>query len=1258
MSYDATMRALDALTDNVGFERLTTILLARTGINVRPLGGPGDRARDAVAGLYRAEGGEPLAVTISLNQRWQAKIRADLGRVHDFGFRPETVISVTNRPTGQQAQAALQDWAKKEYGVDLTICEQRWLVTQLHRRDNLDLLGQYLHLPPPRPRFFLDLGEFEELLKERRLLKVPFEGRREELDELERLLGEERQAVVIEAHGGFGKTRLAVELARSGRSATPWFFIPYGMPFKADYLAEAEAGYDVTVLIDDAHRRTDLDQLLHALERRDPKPRLVCTVRPGHATRVKTALHGLALPQPTVRPLVWLGRSALDAILSRPPLEIQREGMRSWIIATSGGNVGVALIAGELAAAGHDPRDLSQAERFATHVGLRLSGAGVDSRQIRELLALIAAVGSLRLDDIDDVAAATAILGGDRPQLRRQLAEVAEAGIVEQVDHIYTIKPDIVREHLLQASFFPESGKQPLLRYQDVYAAFAPHRLHALLEVLGQARVDTTPAAAEALATIRRDLFALLERATTATELQTVMLAARGLGAGGAAIVRELVEAVLDRPDRLDRLDADAADQVALRLVEALAAAKLGPDELPPTWRLLLRLATFVCGRSGLPRACEAALSEISGIYGSAPINYSASDLYVLAHIQRAVREQSEAWWAEARGQPGAACVAAAVVRTALTLQLEAHRSAAANAMAISLVGGFAPANAPTEAVLRLGTALFRDSFLDLRPDEQLKTLKVVDALAGVAEGYPGPFGVQPTKGLEELAHSVLGELEQSLANRLEELPLPVAAAVLGHFRLGLHRRGGDSRSPRPKGDLRVYVDLIDNSPPRRSRLGLEKELAEIRARGARYGDALVRSADPIAVLQRWNGWIEECEALTAQPANHLPLNAVLERVAQRAPELGIRLATYMIDNELAIARFSDRMVDELARERANWPLIQRWAADPSPRVRGAAARALHRAPEELARHIMPTLALDPETSVRDQLWRALVYGGTPPSGWRLDVALTLTEASETSLELLGQLLGVIRHRADSKTRLSSKQRQKIKHIVLASAAADLLPHDRRVHLQLTLEEIDRFGVDLVMPWLRARLDYAKSQIGSGRYVHHLPDELRPPLYARRQQATAKREFRRLLDELEAEPSGMYRYSLVQAVSWLGIDTNELTHRVSQWARAGEDGRILAFAFLDSASWPVFTQRARALLDARPGDPQVREVLLRARDPFSSSGFIGSLEPAYRAHADEYRRWTRSRDPRLRELGQEAVRLYERLADEEAAKEWREREHV
>ena len=76
VSYEETGRRVDALTDHQGFERLVTILLARTGLNVRPLGGSGDRGRDAVVGLYRADTGEDLAVTISLNASWAAKIRA------------------------------------------------------------------------------------------------------------------------------------------------------------------------------------------------------------------------------------------------------------------------------------------------------------------------------------------------------------------------------------------------------------------------------------------------------------------------------------------------------------------------------------------------------------------------------------------------------------------------------------------------------------------------------------------------------------------------------------------------------------------------------------------------------------------------------------------------------------------------------------------------------------------------------------------------------------------------------------------------------------------------------------------------------------------------------------------------------------------------------------------------------------------------------------------------------------------------------
>src|SRR4051794_39070636 len=101
MSYDETARALEDYTDHVGFERLVAQLLARRGIDVRPVGGSGDRGRDAVVGLYRAQGGEPLAVTVSLSKQWAAKIARDIDKMVAHGFRPEAVRSVTSQQTSE-----------------------------------------------------------------------------------------------------------------------------------------------------------------------------------------------------------------------------------------------------------------------------------------------------------------------------------------------------------------------------------------------------------------------------------------------------------------------------------------------------------------------------------------------------------------------------------------------------------------------------------------------------------------------------------------------------------------------------------------------------------------------------------------------------------------------------------------------------------------------------------------------------------------------------------------------------------------------------------------------------------------------------------------------------------------------------------------------------------------------------------------------------------------------------------------------------
>lgn len=1259
MAYGETRRALEDLTDDRGFEKLVTILLSRTGLNLRPIGGPGDLGRDAVAGLYVSDGGEDLVVTISLDKDWSGKVRSDLARIATNKLKPKIVISVTNRPASPKTQKKLQDEAKRKYGVDLTISDQRWLIARLHLRENLDVRSEFLHLAPPRPHFFLDLGEYQELLMRRHLLDARFSGRRSDLEELEQRLAE-GQSVIVEADGGYGKTRLAFELAASGLSATPWFFVDAGFPFDIEYLAETEDGYEVTILIDDAHRRTDLEQILRGLERRLPAPRIVFTIRPGHAAHVERALSGLALSQAKTLPLQLLSRSELAAILEQPPFSIERDAMLAAIIEISGGNAGIAVLAGGLAASGGDPTDLSTSEMFGNHVESRLSGAGLDSREDSQLLALVAAVGSIDIDDVDDVRAVKDLLGLDPPQLRRRLDDFADAGLVfAQASLTYAIKPDIVREHVHRFSFFSESSR-PLLRYEDIYKRFAVRRFSSVLQALGEARVDTTSSAGATLGFVRDDLVALLEKASELSELESVMRMAQALGAGGGVIPTELVERTTER---LARLDDAHLDVLVPAMVSVLAAAKFGRDQLPAAWRQLLRLGVIVFARPGAIRAREAVTKEVSGIFGSAPMNYSSSDAHVLAYMQRVLREETLAWWDSEHDKKGALAVGALIVRAFAGLQLERHRTSAANAMAINLVAGFMPATKETEDLLRIAARLFIETFLQLEPPEQLKQLEAIHSIAHVAGGYPGMLATNPSNDLQQLAESVVVDIEQWLADNIDELALPVAAAVLDYLR-GRRRRVGGAPArrkvglPRPKGEFRAYLDLVDNHHRYdRVRLDWGKELEETRARGAGYGAKLVKSRDALSLLKKWSSWIDQCEAVTGRPPNPASLMAALEHVGRANPEHARKLAEHAIENGLSIARFTDGLLDALVQDEANWDLIERWSNHASVLVRCSAVRATPHAADLIARPVLTRLASDSEPHVKQTVWRCIVYySDAPLKAWRLNLALDLTESSESPLDLLDQVLARLRHRAQAsgtKVVLTTSQKEKIKGIVLASANVDHLPQQDRV--RLTLEELERIGIDAVMSWMKARLEYVKAQ-ANGRYIDTLPDDIQPLLHARRGRASSRRELERLLDELEKPTTqGLFQHALEEAISWLGYDSEIVTHRVGAWAE-GDDREVgLALTLVSFGNWKTFTKRARVILDARPDDSDVRNALIVARRPMS---FIGSQEPYYKARADDYRRWLRSRDERLRQVGREAVSIYEGLAEEAAERERREQERI
>lgn len=1257
MRYGDTSRALEDFTDDRAFEKLATILLSRTGMNLRPLGGPGDRGRDAVAGLYRSEGGEEVAIAISLEERWPAKVRADLARITGHGLKPASTVFVTNRRASPGKQTELQQWARTSHGIDLTVHDQRWLVARLYLRENLDVLREFLGLEPPRPHFFLDLTEYEELLAQRHLLDSHFEGRRAELQALERQL-DEANAVVLEAPGGFGKSRLVFELAASGESATPWFFVDAGLPFEVGQVAEAGEGYEVTIFVDDAHRRPDLETLLHALERRQPAPRLVFAVRPGHAAAVRRALHGLALPQPVAIAVGTLGRSDLGAMLREKPFEIERDAMLSAIIGLSEGNVGVAVMAGALAAEGADPLDLSKAGVFKAHIDSRLKGACLESRENRELLALIAGLGVINFAAARDIALTAELLGISEGEIRRRVDEFADAGfLVEESAETYTLKPDIVREHVQRFSFFPETGR-PILRFSSVYERFG-HRRADLLSAIGESAAESAASAGATIALVRRDLRGLLASATTVEELLEVAALTQRLGAGGSGLA---VEIATELTARIDDLAAAEIDRLASAVVEILAAAKFGRDRFPEAWEQLLRLARRVHAHHEAAKAQEVVSKEITDIFGSAPMNYSARDFEVLGYMQDVVRSQSAKWWTEEREAPGAEAVAALLVGPAFTLQLEQHRQAAGNAMAINLVAGFVPAWEPTERLLELGAELFEATFLQLQPVAQIKQLEQVDRVAHVAGGYPGILSTMPDESLQDLCENVLLKIEQWLADHLEEMPLPVAAAALDQLRRRRTRVGGRPARrkvvlPRLWGDLREYVDLVDHHPRRaRIRLDWQKEHDETRRRGARYGAKLAKSPDAMALVRKWNGWIAECEA-AARSVNHVPLMAAFGELARANPGRARELAETIVREGLGVGRFIDELLELLAQDRANWSLIRAWTRSPDPHVRATAARSVGRAPEDLARPIFRNLAGDSDEDVRATVWHGvLYYADRPLKGWRLDLALQLAEASASPLSALDQLLGKLRHQGEregTKPALTRTQQTTVKRIVIRSAHEPRLPRNHRV--KMALDEAAAFGLDLVLPWMRERLEFIRSG-AAARYAEPLPDELQLLVHVARNTAAGKRELERLLDELEKPTTtGLYRMAVDEAVAWLGADSAAVTRRIPRWATGSEREVQLAHQFVASGNWRVFTRRARLLLDTRPDDADVEESLITLRHPRS---FMGSRAPYFRARADEYRRWLKHRDARLRRIARKAIEYYERAANSEEERERTERDAI
>jgi len=304
---EATEHALTEMTDAARFEPLALICLQDLDPSLRPTGGPGDRQRDAVGGPLFED--EKSVMTISLEETWAQKVVSDLKGLVAKPPTPERVVAVTNRKTGARRRNELERDAPDDFGVRLRVVDRSFIALRLLRRDLLPYREQFLGLPMPAPPVALERESYERNLASVGSTVDVLYGREVELTRLLKHL-EEGGTCALEGPGGVGKTRLALEAA--SRVSARMLFVDDRSQLTATVLPAELAGADHLVLVvDNAHRRDDLRELVGLLHQRTGQTKLILIARPGFRGRLTDAVDGSALGP--LRPEAIIGIGSLGA---------------------------------------------------------------------------------------------------------------------------------------------------------------------------------------------------------------------------------------------------------------------------------------------------------------------------------------------------------------------------------------------------------------------------------------------------------------------------------------------------------------------------------------------------------------------------------------------------------------------------------------------------------------------------------------------------------------------------------------------------------------------------------------------------------------------------------------------------------------------------------------------------------------------------------------------------------------------------------
>ena len=356
---------------------------------------------------------------------------------------------------------------------------------------------------------------------------IAFIGREIFLERLNAFIESVPGFAILKGRGGIGKTRLLLAFAEQLQPRHQNLEIRFaaeGVPITPESANELP---DATCLIvvDDAHRRDDLNILFAIVQQRTQSTKVLLASRPQALDHINTLLSQAHVDIRQILYLDELRDLTRDEVraLARNVLGADQEELVDQLAAVTRDSPLVTVIGGRLLAERQiSPHLLERDDEFRYAVLSRFEDILVGSvhQQInpefcRVLLKLIAILSPLRFESML-VEAVAVFLKTDQPTLLNALGVLEQAGVLVRRGYSLRIAPDVLSDHILHNACVTPSSQ--LTGYaQNVFEQFgflAPAQILSNLAELDWRIHRTMEQAPDVLASIWQVIVASFQEAS------------------------------------------------------------------------------------------------------------------------------------------------------------------------------------------------------------------------------------------------------------------------------------------------------------------------------------------------------------------------------------------------------------------------------------------------------------------------------------------------------------------------------------------------------------------------------------------------------------------------------------------------------------------------------------------------------------------------------------------------------------------------